>query len=346
MVQRMTIFLIACYLLGLPGCHEGQPTHQVGHAERLRATLPSYFPDSVPSPSRNQLTPEGVALGRRLFFDPILSGSNRISCASCHPPEKAFADGLPTSTLGETGEPLKRNTPTLLNVAWETNGLFWDGGAHDLESQAFAPLTHPDEMGQDLAQLLAELRSHEEYPGLFRAAFGVDTLQTAHVVRALAQFQRTLFAANARYDSVRLGEAAFRPEEAAGARLFERHCSRCHTPPLFTDHGFHNNGLDSTFPMDFENEAQGRYRITLSAQDLGKFKTPTLRNVARTAPYMHDGRFRHLATVMAHYAGEKAPSPTLDAGLDTLRLTEQEQQQLIAFLQTLSGQHDFGPLAK
>ncbi len=307
------------------------------------AVLPPYFATAVPSPERNPLTAEGTELGRRLFYDPVLSANGRVSCATCHQQKKAFTDGVTLSTKGVSGNALLRHSPTLANLAWHDRGLFWEGGATDLESLAFGPLTHPDEMGMDLRDMVRILRTRFDYPERFRRAFGADTIHAAFVVRALAQFQRTLISEDSRYDRYRLGETPLSEIELKGKAIFEQKCASCHADDFFTDHRFHNNGLDSEFPDDFEGMFQGRYRITLDINDLGKYKTPTLRNIALTAPYMHDGRFATLDEVLNHYDGSMKLSATLAPafrqradGRLGLSLSAEEKDLLLTFLHTLT----------
>lgn len=232
---------------------------------------------------------------------------------------------------------LTRHAPALFNLAWAQNGLFWDGGAKNLESLSLGPLRHPDEMAADLHTLPAELQQIPDYPPLFEAAFGTDSITTAHILRALAQFQRSLVSFSARYDSVQAQKAVFSSLEKRGYQVYQENCSGCHTEGLFTDNDFHNNGLDSRFPTDWENPRQGRYRITLDTADLGKYKTPSLRNLAFTAPYMHDGRFSTLEQVLDHYQNGIQSSPSLDTLLtEGIRLNASERRALIAFLKTLN----------
>jgi cytochrome c peroxidase len=308
----------------------------------IQPELPAHFPPFPPS-SDNPLTEEGVELGRRLFFDPRLSSNNKVSCATCHAPEKAFTDGIALSAAGVSGTVLHRHSPTLVNSAWITNGLFWDGGSTNLESQAFAPLAAHDEMDQNLFELLEELKADPLYVQAFRRAFA-DTIRSAYIVRALAQFQRTLISTKSKYDGYVAGSVVnFSADEKAGLQLFSQFCNSCHTAPLFTDNLYHNNGLDA----DFSNEAHervfmGRFRISFNPADLGKFKTPTLRNIAITGPYMHDGRFSTLEQVLDHYSNNVKHSPTLDTSLMKkngsagIPLSIQEKNQLLAFLKTLT----------
>jgi cytochrome c peroxidase len=305
--------------------------------------VPAQFPQVIPSPTRNPLTREGVLLGRKLFYDVRLSGTNTISCAACHQPERAFSDGVALTMVGASGQPLLRHAPALQNMAW-ANGYFWDGGATDLESLAFGPITHPDEMAQSLGALETELRAVPEYEPLFAAAFPGQGITSVTIARALAQFQRTMISGNSRYDRWKRREAGavLSASETAGLALIQQKCSVCHSGEFFTDFAYHNNGLDTTYSDDHERLAWGRGRITNQPEDIGKYKTPTLRNVALTAPYMHDGRFATLSDVLDHYHEHVFASPTLDPlmlmidGTPGIWMTTAEKQQMIDFLQTLT----------
>jgi cytochrome c peroxidase len=298
---------------------------------------------ALPQPAHNPSTEAGVALGRQLFFDPALSGNNRLACASCHQPARAFTDGQALSQLGASGRPLKRNVPTLANLAW-AEGLFWDGGAKNLESLVFGPLRHPDELAQDLAALPAELARNPTYPPQFAQAFGTDSITLALLARALAQYQRSLLSFNSRYDAWQAGRIQINDLEMNGWKVFNQHCSGCHPPPRFTDDRYHNTGLDTAFTPDHEGIYLGRERITGQPADRGRFKTPTLRNLARTAPYFHDGRAATLPQVLAHYHTGVRLSPTLDSLLRPgpgkprpgLALSLADREALLAFLATLN----------
>ena len=304
--------------------------------------IPPHLASRIPFPTRNPLSANGIRLGRKLFFDPRLSSTNTISCATCHDPALAFSDGKVLTNEGASGNNLQRHTPALINLAW-MKGYFWDGGAKDLESQVVAPLTHMDEMAQDPQELLTEIKNDSEYQKLFSCAFD-DGITLANVMRAIAQFERTLISAHSRYDAFIKGEAGAIPTELEerGLDLVHRYCSDCHASHFFTDHDYHNNGLDDSFPDDQERLSWGRGRITLEPQDIGKFKTPTLRNIALTGPYMHDGRFNTLQKVLDHYRFGIRRSATLDPRLINqdgslgIRLSDKDSEAIIAFLHTLT----------
>lgn len=304
--------------------------------------VPAHLAATVPQPAYNSATKAGIALGQRLFFDTLLSGNNTISCASCHIPKYAFSDSGKIFSTGTGGQLQRRNTPALFNLAW-ANGYFWDGGAKNLESQVFAPLQAHNEMDQDLKALVAELETIPSYKSAFKEAFGTDSITSAAIARAIAQFERSLIAANSKFDAFINDEkgAILSENELKGFEIFKKACVSCHKVGFFTDFGYHNNGLDSSFTDDrFENLYKGRYRITLGANDIGKYKTPSLRNLAYTAPYMHDGRFASLEEVIEHYSHGLRPSATLDtvfrkkpAGFG---FSEEEKKVLIIFLATLN----------
>ncbi|NJM94785.1 MAG: c-type cytochrome [Cytophagales bacterium] len=297
--------------------------------------VPRHLADGVPSPSRNPLSKKGIELGRMLFYDPLLSGNNQVSCATCHRQSLGFADGQALATSGVSGRTLLRHAPALVNLAWHP-GLFWDGGASDLESQVFAPLTHADEMDQDLTELMQELKHSRDYEQRFVDVFGAGP-EPAYVARALAQFQRSLVSANSPFDRYLMGQRDLAPLEEQGLHVYEKKCASCHQPPFFTDFEYHNNGLDSSFADSSElGLFQGRFRITGRADDLGKFKTPTLRNVAASAPYMHDGRLPDLKAVLDHYQKGIISSPSLDSALVAFTFSDQEVAALLAFLLTLT----------
>lgn len=301
--------------------------------------VPSHFP--LPAlDENNPMSAAGIRLGRQLFYDVRLSANNKVACASCHDPARAFSDGTALGSAGVSGTQLLRHAPALFNMAWANNGLFWDGGSTNLESQAFGPLTAHDEMAQDLYELIDELNADASYVKGFQDAFQAE-VTSRNVAKALAQFQRSLVSATSRYDDYRLARngATLSKEELAGLDLVKLHCQTCHAGELFTDQGYHNNGLDEGFEnQDHEGIYLGRYRISYNEQDVGKFKTPSLRNVELTAPYMHDGRLSTLEDVLNHYSGGIRPSATLgeQIPLDGFQFSALQKQQIIAFLKTLT----------
>ncbi len=305
-------------------------------------------------PPDNPLTKEGIALGRMLFYDPILSGDSTQSCASCHLQSFAFTDSARFSR-GITGAIGTRNAMQIINAAWQ-HSFFWDGRSPSLEAQALEPVENPIEMAARWPDVIARLRRHPTYPTLFYKAFGTQTITPKLVTKAIAQFERTLISFNSRYDQYKRGEIELTPLERLGEQLFFSEplidplgtkitaggdCFHCHSGALFTDNLFHNNALDSAHTIyDFPDPGLGA--ITQRPEDYGKFKTPTLRNIELTAPYMHDGRFATLEEVIReHYNKGGYWSPTVDplmkfVNKGGLRLNDMEIQALVAFLKTLT----------
>ncbi|MEM1339335.1 MAG: cytochrome c peroxidase [Bacteroidota bacterium] len=317
----------------------------------LALEVPTVFSERILPPIlpvNNPLTVEGVALGEKLFFDASLSGDGTVSCASCHISSSAFTDNDQFST-GINGNRGTRNSMPLFNLAWNYGErFFWDGAASSLEDQAFEPVTNPDEMGNTWPNVVTTLEQDPEYPELFRMAFGEDEIDSVRVVQAIAQFERTLISANSRFDQFLLGTLELTPQEENGRNVFlmetKGDCFHCHgnpNNPLWTDNIFHNNGLDATF-TDL-----GLGRITGDPADNGKFKTPSLRNLAFTAPYMHDGRFQTLDEVIDHYSEGLQDSPTIDPLMKSVaqggvQLSEQDKADLKAFLLSLSDEDFVG----
>ncbi|GAB3999783.1 hypothetical protein GCM10028807_51000 [Spirosoma daeguense] len=301
--------------------------------------VPSHFPKPVYPFNKNPLTESGIELGKTLFYDALLSKDNTISCGSCHQQASGFTQHGHALSHGINDLLTKRNAMPLANLAWSRH-FGWDGGVHDLDLFPMVPIQNEAEMDESLPNILEKLRKTREYPVLFTKAFGSPEINTERFLKALSQFMLTMVSASSRYDRAVLNEGAtFTPAERAGWILVERKCSGCHPEPLFTDFSFRNNGLAKTV-----NEDQGHYDITLKPEDLYKFKVPTLRNVAVTAPYMHDGRFATLEEVVAHYGSGIQHHETLDhllkkdreTGIIGISLTPTEQANIVAFLHTLT----------
>lgn len=279
---------------------------------------PAHFPQ-IPVPADNPETLEGVQLGRRLFYDPILSGDSTQSCSSCHLPQGSFTDNKALSK-GIDGIEGRRSAMSLLNVAYATNGLFWDGRAKSLEDQALKPVEDPIEMHAQWTKVVDKLKQHPIYPGLFRKAFGInscDDITKELAAKAIAQFERILISSGtSKYDLFATGAGEFEDEELRGKLMFfdegqnsglpDAQCFHCHGSITLTGNSYFNNGLDSVGSLDeFADKGRWDFVKGLSANPdtttKGKFRTPTLRNIALSAPYMHDGRFKTLEEVMAQY---------------------------------------------
>lgn len=302
-------------------------------------------PDSPLKPYLDSLK-NMILLGKTLFFDPRISGSNQISCASCHIPDLSWTDGRGKS-VGHDQQANKRNSPTLLNV-WFYKHLFWDGRSPSLEDQAFSPINSETEMHSDMPEVMSKLRKIEGYKPLFDSAFGSPEISPETVTQALAVFQRTLTSRKADFDDFLAGQKNAMSDAALrGLHLFrtKARCMNCHNGPLFSDNDFHNIGL--TY-YKRENEDLGRYNVTKKAADVGRFKTPSLRDVIRTRPWMHNGFFDNIEGVMNMYsAGMPQPKPKPDQVGDTLfprtdplikklDLTKEEKQDIIAFLNAIT----------
>lgn len=293
-------------------------------------------------PSNNPLTVEGVALGKKLFFDRKLSGDNTQSCASCHNPRNAFTDNNQFS-LGIDGNPGFRNSMPLFNLAWNFGDRFaWDGKELGLERQALEPVVNPIEMHSNWTEVAEKLTQDPEYPALFLQAFGSSVIDSTQITKAIAQFERTLISGNSKFDQYLLGNATLSAQELNGFNVFmseeKGDCFHCHgsdANPLWTNNQFHNNGLDDVF-TDL-----GLGAVTGDPNDNAKFRTPSLRNLAFTAPYMHDGRFATLEEVINFYSEGLKMSPTIDPLMKSapqggVQLSDQDKADLKAFLLTLS----------
>lgn len=291
---------------------------------------PSTFPNPLYKFSNNGVTKEGFELGKKLFYDGILSRDGSISCASCHQQSAAFAHFDHALSHGIDDQNGVRNSPSIQNVAW-SKFFFWDGGVFDLDLFPFAPIQNPVEMDEHMPNVIRKLREHAQYPALFKKAFGTDSITSAELMFALSQFMTMLVSDNSRYDQYVAGNSsALTSAEIEGMNIFMSKCNSCHTAPLFTDESFHNNGI-----ARFTDK--GRFQVTLQDSDLYKFKTPTLRNIEKTMPYMHDGRFNTLEEVLAHYTSNISSTGTVDSRLHGgIQLTAAEQTKVIAFLRSLT----------
>lgn len=318
---------------------------------------PFYFKGSLNIPSNNPMTVEGVKLGRMLFYEKMLSADNSISCGNCHKQKFAFSDSLAFST-GVGGTLGARNAIALSNLAFQSN-FFWDGKAASLELQVPFPIQNPLEMHQSMDSVINKLQATSIYPPLFKAAFGSDAITSDYITKAISQFERTLVSYRSRYDQYLAGNPnALNAQELSGFELFQTHpltlldpgvteplqganCGDCHQGTLLTiEQTYLNNGLDSVF------KDPGREDVTGLSTDLGTFKIPSLRNIALTAPYMHDGRFATLQDVLAHYNEHVVQSATMSPKMfasntygpnsTVLALTQDQINDVLAFLYTLT----------
>jgi cytochrome c peroxidase len=333
MVHR-TLLVIPCLALVAAFPANDPPS------ELPKDTLPEKVPlENIPLglPARpqakdNPLVPERVALGRKLFFDPILSADGTVACASCHRPDHGFAS-VEARPRGIRGQQTTRRAPSLFNRAYGKS-FFWDGRSASLEEQALEPIAHPAELGSSAADAVTRLRADKEYTALFTAAFP-DGVTAANLGTALASFERVLLRGDSRVDRFRQNgkHSGLTPSERHGLWLYESkgQCWRCHGGANFTDEDFHNTGVSwGKEPLDL-----GRGGVTKKEADRGKFKTPTLRGVALTAPYMHDGSLKTLEDVVNFYNRGGGANPNLDPRLRPLGLSHDEARDLVAFLKAL-----------
>ena len=301
-------------------------------ATPLAFQVPAGFPKPLYEFDKYPVTKEGVELGRHLFYEGKLSKDGNFPCGSCHQQFAAFATFEHDFSHGFNNQFTTRNAPGLFNMAWHSS-FHWDGGINHLEVQPLAPITAPNEMAEDMNNVIEKLKQDDKYPTMFRAAFGTDEINSQRMLKALSQFMVMMTSGNAKYDKMKRGEATFNSAEQAGYVTFQAKCGSCHAEPLFSDFSFRNNGLTlNPYLKDY-----GKMRITNKAADSLKFKVPSLRNVFETFPYMHDGRYFNLSQVLEHYNSGIQSSSTLDPLLQNkIPLSATEKFNLIYFLGTLT----------
>ncbi|MFK8036803.1 MAG: cytochrome-c peroxidase [Crocinitomicaceae bacterium] len=341
------VFYILFLVVGFISCRKDQiistaeiTPYEIQYPEVIAARIPP-----MEIPADNPMTVQGVVLGKKLFYEKLLSADNTQACATCHLSENSFTDPLKFS-VGIDDIEGTRNAMPIFNLGWAPS-LFWDGRSKTLEEQALDPVTNPIEMHNTWEAAVAALQATTDYPLLFKAAFGTEIIDSLLVAKALAQFERTLISGNSPYDKYLRGEpTGYSPGDdfkmKAGYGIFieesKGDCFHCHGDDfnvLFTDNMFHNNGLD-VMPLD-----SGLAAITGDMSDMGQFKTPSIRNLIYTAPYMHDGRFETLEQVVEHYSAGLQPSPYIDPLMKNVddggvNLSSTEKEYLVFFLKSLS----------
>lgn len=339
-MRSMRLILVAAVML-LAACGKVADTKPLGKS--VKVLTPLGLPP-VPVPEDNPMTAELVALGKKLYFEPRLSADDTVSCASCHAPDKGFADGRKTGMgVGQlTG---KRNTPTVFNAAYNPR-QFWDGRAATLEQQAAGPIANPIEMNMPHAECESKLNADAEYRGMFAKAFGEGPITIVHVQKAIAAYERTVVTGNSPFDRYQYGgdKSALSEAGVRGLAIFmdrdRGNCASCHLvgpkTALFTDGLFHN--LGAGLSAEGELTDMGRFMETKNEADRGAFKTPSLRNIAQTAPYMHDGSLKTLRAVVDFYVGGGSSNPHLDKQIKPLALTGRDREDLVAFLESLTGE--------
>jgi cytochrome c peroxidase len=319
-----------------------KPARPIGAVVEIKSPLGL---PPIPIPADNPPTAETIALGRDLFFDPALSLDRTVSCAMCHDRQTGFSDGKKVST-GMRNQTGRRNAPTILNAAFNTL-QFWDGRAASLETQSLEPVSNPVEMAHTLEGVERRLSEDSAYKVRFEKAFGPGKITREKIAMAIAAFERTLISGNSPFDRYLYGgdKTALSASAARGLELFrdpkKANCVTCHTIDqkyaLFTDNKFHNLGVGVDAAGDLTD--LGRHQVTKQESDKGAFKTPTLRSVALTAPYMHDGSLKTLKEVVDFYVGGGTSNPFLDKDMKALdNLTPQDRADLLAFLESLTGE--------
>lgn len=340
-------YLSVLFLTFLSSC--GEEKSAIEPVEEFSTTpynlvIPGNLPRAI-LPVDNALTEEGVLLGKELFSDGILSRNGSVSCNSCHQQENSFSDGNKKFSIGVDGKIGTRNSMPLFNLFYHQKGFFWDGRSDSLRHQALVPIEDPLEMDETLENVVLKLNNSSKYKELFYKAFEDSVITERKLGLALEQFMLTLVSGNSKYDKVQRGEAEFTDSEKRGEEIFFTEfdptgektgadCFHCHGTANFSNHDFMNNGLDK------KSEDGGRFNVTNELNDRGAFKVPSLRNVAVTAPYMHDGRFETLEEVVEHYNSNVQVSLSLDANMfkikDGIGLTQSDKDDLINFLKTLT----------
>ena len=333
MLSRLIYISLLLVLINFSSCKKDEPITVLTTPYAL--VQPYKFP-LFPAGEDENITEEGIQLGRRLFYDPILSGDSSMSCATCHIQEDGFSDKRQFS-IGIDGSIGNRQAMPIINIAWMTQ-LFWDGRSAGLQAQALEPVINPIEMMAHWHIVVSDLKSNSVYVDLFERAFPDQEITKYLAAGAIAQFEKTLISSNSKFDKFLKGQYALTDTEQRGYDLFyseQADCFHCHEGALMTDLAFHNNGLDA---IQIDN---GLENVTHNANDIGKFKTPTLRNISFTSPYMHDGRFTTLEEVLDFYSEGVQTSPTVDAlmefsALGGVTLNTQEKADLKAFLLLLN----------
>lgn len=299
----------------------------------LKQEVPAGWPSPVYRFQTNPISQERFELGRHLFYETLLSKDNTISCGSCHQPFVAFAQADHRVSHGIKDQEGKRNSPALFNMAWLPYFMH-DGAINHIEVQPLAPISNPIEMGEEINAVLGKLQTSSKYQKLFKSAYGDSLVTTERMMKSMAQFMGLMVSADSKYDRMKRGEVQFTAAEQQGHTLFQAKCSSCHTEPLFSDFKFRNNGL-SIDPV-FKDGGRGALKPE-EPEHLYCFKTPSLRNIAITQPYMHDGRYNTLEECLDHYTSGIVNRVNLDPLLkDGIKIEASEKQAIINFLNTLT----------
>ncbi len=330
LLPALSLVVLLC--TGLKTASLNEVVFKPGHPSLKQWLLP----DVPPQPEDNLLTEDRIALGKALFFDPRLSLKGNMSCATCHNPSLGWSDGLPTS-VGHDGKPLRRASPTVINTAFNSIQM-WDGRKKTLEDQAIGPMESDEEMATDIEKMFEFLSNNKGYQEMFDKAYPGEELGRSTLTRAIASFERTIISNQSPFDRWVKGDKNAMSEQAvAGLKLFmdkdKGNCAACHRGANFTDNGFHNLGLKS---FGESKPDMGRFSERPLRLMKGAFKTPTLRDVSRTAPYFHDGSAKDLAAVVDHYAVGGVVTNNLSPNMKALDLNQQERAAIVAFMEALT----------
>lgn len=300
--------------------------------------VPSNFPPLAYNMVNNPLTEKGFELGKKIFYDGRLASDGVVACGFCHMQEDAFTHHGHTFSHGVGDGIGTRNAPPIQNMAYQTQ-FFWDGAANHIELLSMSPISNELEMNGNIINIIKMMKNDSDYKKLYSQAFPGKEINSEYMLKALGQFMTMLTSSNSRFDKYRRNESGgtLTSEEIAGYQVFNQKCASCHATDIFTDNSFRNNGL----PIDPKINDLGRFRVTEQEDDKYKFKVPSLRNIEKTSPYMHDGRFYTLEGVIDHYINGVTNTQNLDPGLNNsgtlgITITSNEKSQLVAFLKTLT----------
>lgn len=327
----VSFFVVLLVIAWISACKKD--TIDPGEWQQVSFSVPPGWPQPFYSFQDNSLTFDGFALGRKLFYDVRLSRDSTISCGTCHQQFASFAQAGHDVSHGVDDLLGTRNSPGLANMAWSTS-FFWDGGVNHLENQPINPIQNPVEMDLKITDVVTRVSADADYRARFKKAFGDETVNSQRIFRAMAQFMGAMVSADSRYDKYVANPSGnyLSEVEKHGLQVFRQHCASCHKEPLFSDFSFRNNGLIPSAVND-----SGRAHITRDAADLYKFKVPSLRNVAVSAPYMHDGRIQTLEDCVEHYrTGVHASATTDELVSGGVVMTDLEKDDVVSFLKTLT----------
>ena len=331
-IREIAVIICVIFLIS---CKVDPKILPISPSNELKEITPVGFPNANYTFSTNIISENKFILGRALFYETLLSNNNTISCGSCHQQYTGFANADHDLSHGVNNLRGQRNASALFNLVWHPYFMH-DGGINHIEVQPLAPIANVIEMGEDINHVIEKLQASDKYKTLFKNAFGTDEVTSDRLLKAITQFQGLIYSYNSKYDYVKRKEKniSFTSQEARGYNLFLANCNACHTEPLFSDFKFRNNGL----LMDPFLKDSGRYQIEKLPENTFKFKTPSLRNVALTFPYMHDGRFKSIEQCLNHYTNPIGNLVNLDPLIPQagILLSESQKSDIISFLGTLT----------